>query len=187
MIFGIFLLFPRNSSIGPPRAAVGLAPILAMMGTICAWGDSVPTPSKQVIGATAKLTEVSTGFNFRARVDTGAQSCSLHVEKFIIEDKQRKRADNVGKSIRFLVINEEGKQQWIKSTIAKAVRIKSGLLEDGEYDHRYKVPVTLEWSGFRKEVLVSLNDRTHMAYPLLIGRNFLSGDFLVDVDKKADE
>jgi hypothetical protein len=187
MFCGLFSFFPRSGTVGRLRVAVGLAPILAIVGIICAWGDSVPTPSKQIIGATAKLTEVSSGLAFPARIDTGAESCSLHVEKFVIDDKQRKRTDNVGKAIRFLVINEEGKQQWIKSTIAKAVRIKSGLLEDGEYDHRYKVPVTLEWNGFRKEVLVTLNDRTHMEYPLLIGRNFLSGDFLVDVDKQADE
>jgi hypothetical protein len=31
--------------------------------------------------------------------------------------------------------------------------------------------------------MVSLNDRTDMEYPLLIGRNFLRGDFLVDVEK----
>jgi hypothetical protein len=64
------------------------------------------------------------------------------------------------------------------------VRIRSGVFADGEYDRRYKVPLVFEWNGFRKEVLVTLNDRTHMEYPLLVGRNFLSGDFLVDVDKR---
>jgi hypothetical protein len=36
---------------------------------------------------------------------------------------------------------------------------------------------------FEKKVLVTLNDRTDMEFPLLIGRNFLRGDFLVDVEK----
>jgi hypothetical protein len=31
---------------------------------------------------------------------------------------------------------------------------------------------------------VTLNDRTDMEFPLLIGRNFLRDDFLVDVSKK---
>jgi hypothetical protein len=35
-------------------------------------------------------------------------------------------------------------------------------------------------------VLVTLNDRTSMDYPLLVGRNFLHGDFLVDVDMDKD-
>jgi hypothetical protein len=187
MFFSRFSFLPRNSSHSPLRATIGLALLIAVMGVLCAWGDSVPTPTKHIIGATAKLTEVSTGFTFAARVDTGAKSCSLHVEKMTIEDKVRKRVRNVGKTIRFLVINEKGKQQWIESKIAKAVRIKSAVFDDGEYDHRYKVPLTFEWNGFRKEVLVTLNDRTHMEYPVLIGRNFLSGDFLVDVDKKDHE
>jgi len=35
-------------------------------------------------------------------------------------------------------------------------------------------------------VLVTLNDRTDMEYPLLVGRNYLRGDFLVDVAKKEE-
>ena len=183
MFFAILMLFPASRLTGRRGAAIGVALLMAMGGTFRAWGESVPTPTKHIIGGTAKLTEVSTGFTFRARVDTGANSCSLHVAKITIEGKVRKRVDNVGKTIRFLVINEKGKQQWIESKIAKAVRITSGVFDDGEFDRRYKVPLTFEWNGFRKEVLVTLNDRTHMEYPLLIGRNFLSGDFLVDVDK----
>jgi hypothetical protein len=45
------------------------------------------------------------------------------------------------------------------------------------------VRLALQWKDFSKEVLVTLNDRTDMTYPLLIGRNFLQGDFLVDVDQ----
>ena len=183
MFLGTFGLFSASGLNGRRGAAIGAALVTAMAGAFCAWGDSVPTPTKQIIGATARLTEVSTGITFRARVDTGAKSCSLHVEKFTIEGEVRKRVGNVGKTVRFLVINEKGKQQWIESKIAKAVRIRSGVFEDGEFDRRYKVPLTFEWNGFRKEVLVTLNDRTHMEYPLLVGRNFLKGDFLVDVDK----
>jgi hypothetical protein len=187
MLFGVFSSFgPKRLFVHPPWAS-RLAPILAMMVTIHAKGESVVTPAKQIIGATAKLTEVSTGFTFPARIDTGAETCSLHVEKITIDDKVRKRTGNVGKTIRFLVMNEQGKQQWIETRIATAVRVKSGVIGHGEFDHRYKVPLTFEWNGFRKEVLVSLNDRTHMEYPLLIGRNFLSGDFLVDVDRESGE
>src|SRR4051812_46219693 len=37
--------------------------------------------SKRTIGATATLSEASTGLSFPARIDTGAETCSLHVEK----------------------------------------------------------------------------------------------------------
>jgi hypothetical protein len=34
-----------------------------------------------------------------------------------------------------------------------------------------------------KKVLVTLNDREQMKYPLLLGRNFLRDDFLVNVSQ----
>ena len=187
MFLGRSSCFPASGSNIRPAAVIGLVTLIAAAGVFCAWGDSVPTPSKKIIGATAQITELSTGFTFHARVDTGAKSCSLHIEEFTIEDKARKRVGNVGKNIRFLVLNDDGKQAWIEKKIAKAVRIKSSVFDDGEYDHRYKVPLTLEWNGFRKEVLVTLNDRANMEYPLLIGRNFLHGDFLVDVEMTDEQ
>jgi hypothetical protein len=160
---------------------------VALSAALNAWGEEAvstrPNNSKLVIGATATLTEVSTGFSFPARIDTGAQSCSLHVEKIEIKNESTKPAANVGKNVRFLVQGQNGKSEWIETTIAKAVRVKSAALGLGEVDRRYKVWLTFQLKGFRKKVLVTLNDRTDMEFPLLIGRNFLRGDFLVDVDK----
>ncbi len=187
MFCGLLSRFSANHPIGSlPRRGAGTALLLAAVGVLAAWGETVATPSKHIIGATAILTEVSTGIRFPARIDTGAQSCSLHVEKIEIEDESPKRTRNVRKKIRFLV-KHDGESKWIDATIAKAVRIKSSSLKSGEFDRRYKVRLTLEWNGFRKEVLVTLNDRTDMEYPLLIGRNFLRGDFLVDVEKKGKD
>jgi hypothetical protein len=166
---------------------VGIAIPFTLFAALNAWGAEAvsngPNNSKHVIGATATLTEVSTGISFPARIDTGAQSCSLHVERIEIKDESTKRLENVGKIVRFLVRGPSGKTEWIETTIAKAVRVKSAALRLGQVDRRYKVLLTLQWKDFRKQVLVTLNDRTDMEYPLLIGRNYLRGDFLVDVDK----
>lgn len=145
--------------------------------------NSAPKKEKRIIGATAVVTETESGLTFPARVDTGAETCSLHVEKIVIEDKTARRLRNIGKSIRILLKDKDGQTHWIETVVADAVRVKSSTLPGGEYDHRYKVRLTLEWEGFQKEVLVTLNDRTDMEYPLLIGRNFLRGDFLVDATR----
>ncbi|MCC7085894.1 MAG: ATP-dependent zinc protease [Pirellulales bacterium] len=145
------------------------------------------TSEKRIIGATATLTESGSGMTFPARIDTGAATCSLHVEKLEIPDRSAKRTHNVGKTARFMLRDAEGNTKWVEATIAAAVRVKSSSLGSGEFDHRYKVRLTLEWKGFRKEVLVTLNDRTNMEYPLLIGRNFLEGDFLVDVAQNEEK
>lgn len=142
---------------------------------------------KRVIGATTELTEVTSGMSFPARVDTGAKTCSLHVEKIEIQDKAPRRVDNIGKAIRIQLKDKDGEPHWIDGVVADAVRVRSSTLRSGDYDHRYKVRLTLQWKDFRKEVLVTLNDRTDMEFPLLVGRNFLNGDFLVDVSKNGDE
>jgi len=145
--------------------------------------ESVSETDKLIIGATAIVKEASTGIPFQARIDTGAKSCSLHVEKLEIVDEAPGRLRNIGKTVRFLIKGENGKAEWIESKIVAAVRIKSSVFKNGEFDRRYKVRLILQWKDFSKQVLVTLNDRTEMSYPLLIGRNFLRGDFLVDVDK----
>jgi hypothetical protein len=167
---------------------VSLSLFIGLGGQTMAGGqDAVSSTPKHIIGPTDTFTEVSTGIPFSARVDTGAKSCSLHVEKMEIEDRSPKRLENVGKTVRFLVKGQHGKSEWIETKIADAVRVKSSVFKDGEFDRRYKVRLTLRWKDFEKEVLVTLNDRTDMEYPLLIGRNYLRGDFLVDVAKKSDE
>jgi hypothetical protein len=166
------------------RLAVWMAAMAALCGASSAWGQSVAKKSKHTIGATAKLTELESGFTFAARVDTGAQSCSLHIEEFEIKNRDDRRTRNIGKTIRFRLKDSDGKSAWVETKIVEAVRVKSSVLKSGEYDHRYKVRLTLRWNDFEKEVLVTLNDRTDMEFPLLIGRNYLRDDFLVDVAKK---
>ncbi len=150
-----------------------------------------PNEEKCIIGSTATLLEKQSGLKFRARVDTGAKSCSLHVEKIEIQDASTKEdvvermTENIGKVITFVVKNGEGKTHILKRKIATYVIIKTSNKAEGK--RRYKVPLTFLWKNMEKEVLVTLNDRQHMDYPLLLGRNFLHGDFLVDVELNSDD
>ncbi len=129
------------------------------------------------------LLEKQSGLLFRARVDTGAKSCSLHVKEMVIEDEEEKWGDNKGKVVRFKVKNRSDETHWLEGRIAGYVIIKTS---DSRV-RRYKVPLILRWKGIEKKVLVTLNNRNGMEYPLLLGRNFLRGDFLVDVDIDNDE
>ena len=145
-------------------------------------GETVSTPAKKIIGATATITELTTGLPFAARIDTGAATCSIHAVKWEIEDRSRRPSENVGKPIRVLIKNQDGDEKWIETVVAGRVRIRNSALDEDHYHGRYKIKLPLEWNGFKKEVLVTINDRTEMSYPLLIGRNYLKQDFLVDVD-----
>jgi len=142
-----------------------------------------PKKVKRVIGATATVLEKQSGLLFRARVDTGLKSCSLHIEEMKIDDEAEKMVENIGKVVHFRVKNGNSKSHWLEGRIAGYVIIKTS---DARV-RRYKVPLTLRWKGIEKKVLVTLNNRSGMKYPLMLGRNFLRGDFLVDVDIDNDD
>lgn len=136
-----------------------------------------PSP-KRVIGATARIQELQSGFMFLARIDTGAKSCSLHVDELRIKNKSDEMRENIGKTIHFLLRNGKEKTFLAKAKIRSVVRIKnaSGI------ERRYKVKMEFQCKNVKKRVFVTLSDRAEMKFPLLIGRNFLHDDFLVDVD-----
>ncbi len=133
---------------------------------------------KRVIGPTTMVAEANSELDFRARVDTGAMTTSVHVEEWAIEDESEKMEDNVGKKIRFRMKNHKDESQWLESRIEEIGIVKTSE----QQEERYKVQLTICWKDVKKQVLVTLNDRSHMKYPMLLGRNFLEGDFVVDVD-----
>lgn len=132
---------------------------------------------KRVIGPTTIIAEAHSSLDFKARVDTGAMTTSVHVEEWAIEEESEKMEENVGKKIRFRMKNHKGESQWLESRIEEIGVVRTSEQEEA----RYKVQLTLCWNDVKKQVLVTLNDRSHMKYPMLLGRNFLEGDFVVDV------
>ena len=140
-------------------------------------------PNVRLIGATATVTEVSTGLPLPARVDTGATSCSIHCESFEIEDADPDPKVNIGKPVRFLIKRENGHGEWVEAKIVDHVKVRTSERED----ERYKVSLRLRWEDVEKKVHVTLNDRQTMKYPLLLGRNFLRDDFLVNVSLNAKD
>lgn len=134
--------------------------------------------SKQVIGATALVVETQSQVKFEARVDTGAASCSIHCEEWEIDDEADTMDDNIGKGIRVRVSNGHDESGWVDSRIERTVVVKTSE----KREVRYKVPMTFRWKDLEKKVVVTLNNRHQMNFPLLLGRNFLSGDLMVDID-----
>ena len=138
---------------------------------------------KQVIGQTAIIEEVSSGAKFLARVDTGAESCSLDAKKVIVEDVDPVMRKNIGKPVKFSVLSLDDKELWIDAKVHSTVIVKTSE----EQERRYKVWLTFNCSGTQKRVLVTLNDRSDMEYRFLMGRNFLNDSFLVDVSQYIEQ
>lgn len=132
---------------------------------------------RRLVGPVAKVAEAESEMQFIARVDTGAKTCSLHAAEKKIEGASKYMEDNLGKIVRFRIENRRGESQWLERPIAEVREIRTS---EGE-EMRYLVPMQLACQGVQREVLVSLNDRSQMNYTMLLGRNFLAGEFVVDV------
>jgi hypothetical protein len=132
---------------------------------------------KMTVGAVEKIYIPEVKLYFLARIDTGAKMTSINAQNIKIENPNKNKEENIGKKISFDVINEKNEQYKFVTNIVgiKQVRNAQGV------ETRYMVPLTLRWKDFEKKINVNLRDRTKMTYKLLIGRDWLMDDFVVDV------
>jgi len=146
----------------------------------CEPGASDPAQSKPTIGATAQIVVRDNGAKFPARVDTGAHTCSIDARDIEVAAPGEDPEDDIGKVIRF-----RGRAgDWIETRVTGAVKERTA---DGKEATRYEVDLTLQWGAIEKEVRVTLNDRAGLTYPMLVGRNFLLDDIVVDVSRDRDD
>ena len=134
---------------------------------------------KQIVGATEVVFINEANLNFKARVDTGAKTSSIHAENINVELS----GDPRGKPISFYLVTKEGQSRKVETRVTSVIKIRTS---EGS-DRRYVVPLQMKWKDSKKTVFVSLNDRKKMEYRLLLGRNWLHGDFIVDVDKNNED
>lgn len=140
--------------------------------------DVVADSPKQIVGATEVVFVEGANLSFKARVDTGAKTSSIHAENIELDLS----GDPRGKPISFDLVTKEGLSRKIKTRVSSVIKVKTSEMAE----NRYVVPLLMKWNDSKKIVLVTLNDRTKMKYRLLLGRNWLHGDFIVDIDKKGD-
>ncbi|MEO0531273.1 MAG: RimK/LysX family protein [Planctomycetota bacterium] len=140
-------------------------------------GASQPVP--MTIGPVAPITVATSGVTFEARVDTGAAVTSLHCPPDWVEivDAEPDPFANIGKPIRLRLENRDGKEAWIDTRITDYVEVRSA----NGAEHRYRIRLPLSFGDVVKETIVNLKDRSSMTHRMLLGRDFLAGDFSVDV------
>jgi hypothetical protein len=106
----------------------------------------------------------------RAKADTGARSSAIDCTK--IEELP-------GERVRFVVrLSKNSKRKiTLEEPIAKRKKVRSsnGLTRD-----RLFVETTLLLAGRQKRILISLTSRKRMIHRMLLGREALADDFLVD-------
>jgi hypothetical protein len=103
----------------------------------------------------------------RAKLDSGARTSSLHAED--VSEFERDGEPWV----EFTLVNprkEDSTSIIIKAPIQRTARIKS---TDGASDRRHVVELNFEIGGRQMREEFTLNDRSNLICPILIGRNAL--------------
>jgi hypothetical protein len=136
------------------------------------------TPSKRIIGA-IEIVKVE-NLQYLARIDTGADITSINAYDILVENEVSNATDNIGKQLRFTTANEKGDSRFVTAPIVKINTVRSAFGAES----RYVVLLTISWGECAKTVEVNLRDRSKMQFALLIGRNWLKNDFIVDVSDK---
>lgn len=137
-------------------------------------------PHKKVIGEIARFV-IGDEALFLARIDTGAATTSVHAVELSVEDEHDDMRKNIGKTIHFVLVNEEG-QRWPGSAVIRdvtKVRTSQGV------ERRYQVPLRIGWDTINKIVDVNLRDRSKMEYKLLVGRDWLAREVVVDLERNV--
>jgi hypothetical protein len=135
------------------------------------------TPSKHIIGA-VETVQVQ-GLDYLARIDTGADTTSINAYNMTVENQEPSLTANIGKQLRFTTANEKGETNTIETKIVKVDSVR--IYSSDNVEARYVVQLPITWGEHVKTVEVNLRDRSNMQFALLIGRNWLKDDFVVDV------
>jgi hypothetical protein len=111
-----------------------------------------------------------------ARIDTGAETSSLNAQKIEHYERDGK------KWVRFEIPSPNKKKPIVvERKLARTVEIKRHGVAP---THRPVVYMTITIGEIHCRCEFSLTDRSKFEFPILIGRNFLSGRALVDVSLK---
>jgi hypothetical protein len=115
-------------------------------------------------------------FNLDAKIDTGADSNALHCDDIDINEENN--------TVSFTLLDEVHESYNGKRLTFPLYKIKKVKSSNGQLQLRPSIKVSVEFFGKRYKSVVSLTNRVDMKFPMLIGRRFLSGKFLVDVESE---
>jgi hypothetical protein len=110
------------------------------------------------------------GLRLKAKIDTGAKSSSLDVEdiQVLSDDRITFNIHQLRKSDKLVPVEAE----LVKTS---AVRSSNGVTQN-----RYVVRTQLKLCGVEKPILITLTSRRRMIHRMLLGREALADDFLID-------
>jgi hypothetical protein len=126
-----------------------------------------------IVGAVELARVEPPGLVMEARVDTGAETTSIHAEDIRLLERDGKAY------VSFLLIDDaSGTRHRLERRLQRRVLIKRN---DAEPEQRLVVNLWITLGNSSGLVEVTLSDREVFEYSLLVGRNFLTDMMIVDV------
>ncbi len=108
----------------------------------------------------------------RSRIDTGAKTSAIWASDIKLAKDGKLSFKLFGKGSPFYTGQVISTKAFSETVVASS---------NGKLEKRYKVRLVISLKGKKMRVAFTLTDRSQMTYPILVGRNVLSGNFIVNV------
>lgn len=134
--------------------------------------------TKKIIGRSDIISFPEFGFeHIKAKVDTGAYTSSIRCSYV--------KEINNGKELEFKLLSSKNYPQYA-DTVHKTSHFKSKKVKNtsGIAETRYLIETDIEIGGVIYPSQLTLSARKGLKFPVLLGRKFLNGNFIVDTTKK---
>ncbi len=162
------IVFPISSWIGKKRFRWVVSSVMGFTLFLLA-GIGTAAAKEIILGTVEDVILLPWSVKLPARIDTGAAKSSLYAQELRIQDNMaefRLPEKYGGLRLRLLIV------EW------RHLRTTEGL------KRRPVVDLELCIGPKRLRTKVALDDRAGLKYPLLVGRNTLSGTFIVNPKKR---
>ena len=157
------------------RGISALVAVLASAGTDMIVSSAEGADEKTTVGQVEKVWIKEAGIVLDAKMDTGTLTSSLDAHDIQIFTKRSEVW------VRFAIKNTDGNPVTIERLLVRFARFKK---QGDGVERRPVVELGLCTSDIYRLTQFNLSDRHQFTYPVLIGRHFLSGNVVVDADKK---
>jgi hypothetical protein len=129
-----------------------------------------------VVGWSEAVDFVDWGISrLNAKVDTGARTSALHVERL------EHLADDCARFDVVLSRRHSSRRKHVTAKISRWAKVRSS---NGDYMLRCFVRTRIRIGPVLKEIEISLVSRERMTYRMLLGREALEKDFVIDVGRR---
>jgi hypothetical protein len=142
--------------------------------------DSTGAPRPLVIGWKERLDFPAWGIRrVRAKVDTGARTSALDALGYDLY-----HADGVGLCARLRLALHRKRLAEVSVVEVPVLRMVVVRNSGGMPEQRPLIEAEVRLGPVRKRILLTVTNRSGMRFRIILGRQALAGDFVVDVGKK---